>query len=37
MTPTPPGASSVGVPGMPGMMAPGMMGAMPRAPYGMAG
>ena len=41
MTPTPPGniaASGVGVPGMPaGMMPPGVMGTMPRAPFGMAG
>ena len=41
MTPTPPGniaASGVGVPGMQaGMMAPGVMGAMPRGPFGMAG
>ena len=44
MTPTPPGAvanSSVavtGLPGMPGgMIAPGVMGAMPRAPFGITG
>ena len=44
MTPTPPGniaVSGVGVPGMPampaGMMAPGVMGGIPRAPYGIAG
>jgi len=44
MTPTPPGAvanSSVavtGLPGMPGgMMAQGVMGAMPRAPFGITG
>ena len=40
MTPTPPGAaatSNIGVPSMPGMIPPGMMGAMPRGPFGMAG
>jgi hypothetical protein len=44
MTPTPPGnisGSGMSVPGMPGMpagmMAPGVMGTMPRAPFGMAG
>ena len=41
MTPTPPGAvgtSGVGVPGMAaGMMTPGVVGSMPRAPFGISG
>ena len=33
MTPTPP----AGMAGMPGMVPPGMIGAMPQAPFGMSG
>ena len=37
MTPTPPGAVGTSAVGLPGMIAPGVVGSLPRAPFGISG